>query len=330
MVKISQAKVKVAGINQVCLVVKDVQKTVEAYWNILGIGPWDVYSWEAPLLYDYKYHGKPAQARAKLALTQVGEVQFELAEHIEGDSIYGDFLKEHGEGLHHLNYLVDDVDKTAEILAKQGFPSIQSARFGDTGAYNYIYIEPLHTIWEVVHMPTDMGEEPMRYPDAMQGSPAKVKVAGINQVCLVVKDVQKTVEAYWNILGIGPWDVYSWETPLLYDYKYHGKPAQARAKLALTQVGEVQFELAEHIEGGSIYGDFLKEHGEGLHHLNYLVDDVDETAEILAKQGSPSIQSARFGDTGAYNYIYIEPLRTIWEVVHMPTDMGVEPMRYPQ
>ncbi len=69
MVKISPAKVKVAGINQVCLVVKDVQKTVEAYWNILGIGPWDVYSWEVPLLYDYKYQGKPAQARAKLALT---------------------------------------------------------------------------------------------------------------------------------------------------------------------------------------------------------------------------------------------------------------------
>ncbi len=60
-------------------------------------------------------------------------MQFELAEHIE-DSIYGDFLKEHREGLHHLNYLVDDVDETAEILAKQGFPSMQSGCFGDIGA----------------------------------------------------------------------------------------------------------------------------------------------------------------------------------------------------
>ena len=56
-------------------------------------------------------------------------------------------------------------------------------------------------------------------------SPAKVKVAGINQVALVVKDLQKVMENYWNILGIGPWDVYSWEAPLTYDRKYYGRPA---------------------------------------------------------------------------------------------------------
>ena len=165
-----------------------------------------------------------------------------------------------------------------------------------------------------------------------QISPAKVKVKGINQVALVVKDIQATVENYWNILGIGPWEIYLWEAPLVYDRKYYGKPAWAREKIAVAQVGAVQLELCQPVEGDSIYRDFLMEHGEGLHHVNFLVDDVDETAEMLAEEGSPTLQSGRTGlpeDKGGYNYIYIEPLHTIWEPVQRGKGIGAEPTRFP-
>jgi len=328
MAQVSPAKVKVKEINQIAIVVKDVQKVAENYWNILGIGPWDIYAWEAPLVYDRTYHGKPSWAREKIALAQVGGVQLELCQPIDGDSVYQDFLMEHGEGLHHLNFLVDDVDETAEILIKQGFPSLKSERFGDNGAVNYINIKPLRTIWEAVHGES-IGAESIRYPSTAQVSPAKVKVKEINQIAIVVKDVQKVAENYWNILGIGPWDIYAWEAPLVYDRTYHGKPSWAREKIALAQVGGVQLELCQPIDGDSVYQDFLMEHGEGLHHLNFLVDDVDETAEILIKQGFPSLKSERFGDNGAVNYINIKPLRTIWEAVHGES-IGAESIRYPE
>ncbi len=168
MAQASPAKVKVKGINQVAIVVKDVRIVVENYWNILGIGPWEIYLWEAPLVYERKYHGKPAWAREKIALAQVGAVQLELVQPVEGDSIYRDFLMEHGEGLHHMNFLVDDVDKTAEILAKEGFPTLQSGRVWspeDKGGYNYIDIKPLHTIWEPIHIGGSLGVEPTHYPE---------------------------------------------------------------------------------------------------------------------------------------------------------------------
>ena len=148
------AKVRIQEINQVGIVVRDIEKTVEAYWNTLGIGPWTITPWEPPLVHDRKYHGKPSSAREKIAITQVGAVQLELVQQVEGDSIYKDFLEEHGEGLHHLNFLVDDVDHVAGLLEKEGFPSLQSACFGPPehgGAFNYVYIEPLHTTWEPVH-----------------------------------------------------------------------------------------------------------------------------------------------------------------------------------
>jgi len=336
MTQTSPAKVKVTGISQVALVVNDLQAVVENYWNILGIGPWDIYAWETPLVYARTYHGKPAWAREKIALAQVGAVVLELCQPIDGDSVFQDFLMERGEGLHHLGFLVDDVDETVEILTKEGFPSLQGGHFGPTeynGAYNYIDTKPLRAIWEVIHVPDSIGVEPTRYPETAHESQAKVKVKGINQVTLVVKDIQETMENYWNIFGIGPWNVYAWEAPLVYDYKYHGKPAWARVRLAMTQVGAVEFELIEHLDGDSIYRDFLMEHGEGVHHINFLVsdvDDVDETVKILEKEGFSSLQSARCGDNGAYHYIDVKPLRAIWEVIHVPDNKGVQATHYPE
>ena len=164
----SPAKVKVTGINQVALVVKDLQKTMENYWSILGIGPWDIYSWEAPLVHHRQYHGKPAWAREKVAITRVGAVEFELCQPIDGDSIYQDYLVEHGEGLHHLNFLVGDMDETAEILIKEGFPCFQSAHWAPieyNDAFSYIDTKPLHTIWEVVHESADISAESTHYPE---------------------------------------------------------------------------------------------------------------------------------------------------------------------
>ncbi len=156
MVETSPAKVKVKGIEQVAIVVKDIERVVENYWNILGIGPWTIHPWEAPTVYERRYYGKPTWAREKIALAQVGAVQMELVQPVEGDSIYQDWLDEHGEGLHHVNFLVDDVDdlsKTAEILAEEGFPTMQSGRFGppeSRGGFNYIDTKPLRAIWEPI------------------------------------------------------------------------------------------------------------------------------------------------------------------------------------
>ena len=154
MVQISQSKIKVNKITQVAIAVKDFLMVAENYWNILGIRPWDIYEWTAPLVYDRKYHGKPTWGRERIVVTDVGGVQLELCQPVEGDSIYQDFLDEHGEGLHHVNFLVYNVDETAEILVKQGFSSLQSGRHGlpeYRGAFNYIDIKSLRTIWEPTH-----------------------------------------------------------------------------------------------------------------------------------------------------------------------------------
>ena len=337
MTQTSPAKLKVTQIQQVCIVVKDLQKTIEDFWNILGIGPWAMYPFGSPVIPDLKYYGKPAWGRYKGAVTQVGPIELELFETLEGASVYQDWIDEHGEGLHHLKFLVEDLDvaRVEKVMAEQGFPSIQGGHFGPPeykGHFSYFdTLKPLRCIWETSNRRG--GTPPMAtfYPeDPAAVSPAKVKVTGIKQVGIAVKDVIKTAENYWNILGIGPWEIRDWGSHVLYDRTYHGKPSWGRERLAHAYIGDLELELVQPVEGESIYQDWIDEHGEGLNHLKFLCDDVDEVSKILNEQGFPSLQSGHFGDpkqkAGGFNYIDIPPLHCIWEPVHKPKSLPVEPI----
>jgi catechol 2,3-dioxygenase-like lactoylglutathione lyase family enzyme len=333
----SPAKVKVDRISQVAIAVNDLPLVVENYWSILGIGPWNIYAWEYPAVYARTYHSQPAWSREKICHAQVGGVEFELMQPVDGPSLYRDFLKERGEGIHHLQFLVDDLDETVGILTgEHGFVSLQSGGCGrsERGCrYNYIYLEALGCIWEVVECREGIAAEPAyRYPEGATESSAGLKVPAITQVAIAVNDLAKTARDYWNILGIGPWAIYEWGEPMVYQRRYHGKPSRGRGRVALADVGGVVLALWQPVSGDSIYRDFLKEHGEGLHHIGFSADDADGAAEVLAGHGFASLESGCFGPGAAensYHYLDIKPLRAIWKVARGEPDPGAAAAFYP-
>ena len=160
-------------------------------------------------------------------------------------------------------------------------------------------------------------------------SPAKVKVKEITQIAIAVNDLQTVAENYWTILGIGPWDIYNWEFPRVYDRTYRGRKTWSREKIALARVGNVELELVQPLDGDSIYRDFIDERGEGIHHLQFKDDNLDEVVAVLRDQGFDCLQSGRFGDRGAYSYMDTKPLRAIWEPIREATDKAVGVVRYP-
>lgn len=336
MAKTSPAKVKVTGIQQVCIVVNDLQKTVEDFWNILGIGPWAIFPFGSLVIPDLKYHGEPAWGKYRGAIVQVGPIELELFETLEGASVYQDWIEEYGEGLHHAKFLVEDLNvaRVEKVMAEQGFPSILGGHFGPPeykGQFSYFdTCKPLKFIWETSNRTGGTPHGATFYPeDPKAKSSAKVKVTGIKQIGICVKDVISTAENYWNILGIGPWEIREWGSHVLYDRTYYGKPAWAKERLAHAYLGDLELELVQPIEGDSVYQDWIDEHGEGLHHLKFLCDDIDEVVGSLTEQGFTSIQGGHFGDpkekAGGFNYIDIPPLHCIWEPVHRPKVLPVEP-----
>ena len=94
------------------------------------------------------------------------------------------------------------------------------------------------------------------------------------------------MKAYWNILGIGPWAITKFGQPKCPDMKYYGKPAWGRCHQAMVQLGPIELELLEPLEGVSIYHDWLAEHGEGFHHMKFLVEDL-ACQVLLPQQDQP-------------------------------------------
>jgi len=134
----------VSGINvselyQVCIAVDDLEKSMEHYQNTIGVGPWMTFDVDPSFISEMTYHGQPTQYRYRAAFAMVGPMQLELVQSLEGDNVYSDFLKAHGEGVHHLGHVrVDDLDQAVQTWEEQGFPCLERGRFPGRGGYAYM------------------------------------------------------------------------------------------------------------------------------------------------------------------------------------------------
>jgi methylmalonyl-CoA/ethylmalonyl-CoA epimerase len=143
----------------------------------------------------------------------------------------------------------------------------------------------------------------------------KIKIGEICQIGIVVRDLQKATDNYWSTLGIGPWMTVRIEPPLLRDVTMRGIPVEASMLAAIAQSGSIQLELIEPLEGPSIWKEFLEERGEGLHHVQSLVQDPDVVLAAFREMGVDMLMSGRIGDNIFY-YMDTEPLLgTIYEFV---------------
>lgn len=136
----------------------------------------------------------------------------------------------------------------------------------------------------------------------------KLELKKVDQIGIVVRDIDKVIESWSSLFGIGPWTFME-----LGGTDEKGRTGKAR--LAFAYLGSVQIELIQCIEGRIFHSDFLDKHGEGLHHLGFYVDDVNAEAANLTKQGRKVLSSM----PGVYAYMdTCEPGGVIFEVIRRP------------
>ena len=136
--------------------------------------------------------------------------------------------------------------------------------------------------------------------------PAKEPVVQVNQVvqvCVVVRDLQKSMEHYWDVLGIGPWRVYTYAKPNLTSITERGKEQSYGWRLALAEVGAVQWELIQPLDGPSPFKKFLDQHGEGVHHVAVGTDDYSQTVAGLAQEGMGVVMSGTHFSGTVFTYM---------------------------
>ena len=124
---------------QVSMVVPDLDAAMRTYVEDYGIGPWDVYEFNPGNVEGMHEGGRAVEHSWRLALAQVGDVQWELVQPLEGDSVYARFLSEHGPGVHHVGVGVRDYAKTIEELSGRGHEVLLG------GTYNGVTFSYLST-----------------------------------------------------------------------------------------------------------------------------------------------------------------------------------------
>lgn len=141
-------------IDHLGIIVKDMNKAVE-YYSSFGIGPFVPLEEKVTML-ERKMYDKPADdIRNIIRLTQVGRVQVELIQPAGGRSLPTEFLESRGEGISHLGFYVNDIDKEMAKLIEKGFKVINSGKFLEGGGFAYFDTDEVGgTLFELIQYPS--------------------------------------------------------------------------------------------------------------------------------------------------------------------------------
>ena len=84
-------------------------------------------------------HGKPAPDIRNIgAVTYLGPIRFALTQPVSGESVQKEYLEEHGDGINHLGFVVDDLEKEAAGFLEQGVSILHTAKWEGGGGCYYL------------------------------------------------------------------------------------------------------------------------------------------------------------------------------------------------
>jgi methylmalonyl-CoA/ethylmalonyl-CoA epimerase len=145
------------------------------------------------------------------------------------------------------------------------------------------------------------------------------------QVAVVVRDLDAAMRRYRDGYGVGPWHVYEFNPGNVQHMTRDGQPAEFAMRPALARLGGVFIELIEPLDEESIYAEFLRDRGEGVHHVGLAAPDYATASGSLEAKGHPSITGGVYnGVTFSYHDTERE-LGFVSEIFDWPPGLVQEP-----
>jgi catechol 2,3-dioxygenase-like lactoylglutathione lyase family enzyme len=153
----------------------------------------------------------------------------------------------------------------------------------------------------------------------------KLKLPRLGQIGYVVKDVDKAVFYYRDTLGIRPW--------MLLDERPEPcieqcKEVHPLLRIALAYSGGVQLELIQVVEGESIHLNHPAESPWRVHHLGFMVQDIEKRLNACQQLGISVLQRGKIKDIGfTVNYAYLDTVNEAGVVIEfIQWRMGAVPL----
>ena len=132
------------NIRQLCICVRDFEKTVKRFEAVLGI-QFHSFTVDASEIPGFVYCGKQATYSIWVGKALVGGWELEVISPLKGRSFYDEFLDKHGDGLHHVGIFVKDFAAAEKRLLQNGFKSVLKGPIAApqlTGSFEYFEQDP--------------------------------------------------------------------------------------------------------------------------------------------------------------------------------------------
>jgi len=112
-----------------------------------------------------------------------------------------------------------------------------------------------------------------------------IKPKYIEHIGIAVRNLEESIAYYENVFGLSCYAI--------------EEVADQKVKTAFFKVGQTKIELLESTDPNGPIGKFIEKKGEGVHHLAFAVDDIEEKLTELDQKGIQLIdQEPRNGAEG--------------------------------
>lgn len=321
---------------QVGIVVKNVHKTAKRYTEIFGIKKWIFVDGKMTDIVSHKKRLGDGTCSVRIALGNVGKIQFELIQPFDIQGTHAEFLEKHGEGVHHLSFgVIEDHDKVISALEGRGIDIDMSAEGNGLDVdlnvkgqaeVHFTYMDTVQTLGtrfefvkSLLKNPSDSKIIPWGIHESSEPGFINIADKRIYQVGIIVENVEKVARNYSEIFGVGPWKYLKMKPPFVSENTLHGVKVisgqENHLRIALANLGGIEIELIEPVKGTSLYRDFLAIHGQGVQHVSFgACKDYDEMLSAMNKHQIDVAISGVLGGASRVTYMDTQKdLATLFE-----------------
>ncbi|MDP6064080.1 MAG: VOC family protein [SAR202 cluster bacterium] len=146
----------------------------------------------------------------------------------------------------------------------------------------------------------------------------------LHHVGVLVKNMDEAID-YYQAMGIGPFEPMGLVAT---GRKLYGRTVTDTTNVAkVTMKGPITIELVQPVSGESVQKEWLESKGEGINHICFAVDDIEEATSIMTKEGFKVISSADFAGGGGMAYFDTDKVGGFQiELLEVPTHISEEPI----
>lgn len=288
-------------VDQVIWVVSDLENTIKNYQElgfnqVMNLGEIDV---------SCKIENQ--EATVKLARANLAGAIVNWIQPMEGNSLFHNLLKEHHDaavGLVHRFSDKKEQNLESKRLNELGIKVLEKVTLHTPkGDLDFTFMDTEEKGKYILGFTND--HDPMDINKNLSSD--NRHNMKLNQYAFAIRNPDP-VSDFWEKMGFPAFQI---NYPELDNPIYYGEPADHELIQGWQRHGTIAYEWCIPVKPPIVYEDHIKKHGEGIHHLAFSVDDMDEVLDDFRSRGFVVSMGGTWGEKGKpgfgrYEYIDLE------------------------